>query len=148
MTHIRAHATHSRIQEYDPNVLTWSWGLDLFIIFYIFLFFSASYFINAVEPVKTFAWKHTLRPPHSNFKWVDPCSWFCIRYAKSTSEYSKEKMIYCMWNSLFWVQSKSLLISSSIFCPFEDCDVCVCIVTLNVLAACKWLYVGVHCSSC
>lgn len=41
---------------------------------------------------------------------------------------------------------------SALFCPviipFEDCDVCVCIVALDVLAACKWLYVGEQRSSC
>lgn len=89
--------------------------------------------------------------PQSNYNRADSCSWFCRRYAKSTYEESRRKWYIkseCFQSCILYVKYPKFReywhlnhLLPTLFCPvkipFEDCDVCVCIVALDVLAACK-----------
>lgn len=91
---------------------------------------------------------HTPTPPQSNLNGVDSCSWFCRKYAKSTNEVSVQSE--CFQSHILYVEqfilsletinTVNLLLTSfrPVNIPFKDGDVCLCIIALDVLAACKW----------
>lgn len=78
---------HAHIQKHGPR------GFDFSFFFY--LAFALRLLTNAVKTCgkqNNCMHAHTHTRPHSKTRTrVDSCSWFCRRYAKSTSEKSKSK---------------------------------------------------------